>query len=89
MNIEQSVEILRQLVTTSLLVISPILLVSLVVGLAVSLVQSVTSIQEQTLSFVPKLLAIALVIVIAAPWMLRQLMQFTILFITRIPQMVR
>jgi flagellar biosynthetic protein FliQ len=89
MNIEQAVEILRQLVTTSLLVMSPILLVSLVVGLAVSLVQSVTSIQEQTLSFVPKLLAIALVLVIAAPWILRQLMQFTIMFILRIPQMVR
>ncbi len=89
MNIEQAVEILRQLVTTSLLVVSPILLVSLVVGLAVSLVQSVTSIQEQTLSFVPKLLAIALVVVVAAPWILRQLMQFTIMFISRIPQMVR
>ena len=89
MNIEQAVEILRQLVTTSLLVISPILLVSLLVGLAVSLVQSVTSIHEQTLSFVPKLLAIALVLVVAAPWILRQLMQFTIMFILRIPQMVR
>ena len=83
MNIEQAVEILRQLVTTSLLVISPILLVSMVVGLVVSLVQSVTSIQEQTLSFVPKLLAIALVLVVAAPWILRQLMQFTIMFILR------
>ena len=89
MNIEQAVEILRQLVTTSLLVISPILLVSMVVGLVVSLVQSVTSIQEQTLSFVPKLLAIALVLVVAAPWILRQLMQFAIMFILRIPQMVR
>ena len=89
MNIEQSVEILRQLVATSLLVISPILLVSLVVGLIVSLLQSVTSIQEQTLSFVPKLVAIALVLVIAAPWMLRQLMQFTVTYISRLPEMVR
>ena len=89
MNIEQSVEILRQLVATSLLVISPILLVSLVVGLIVSLFQSVTSIQEQTLSFVPKLIAIALALVIAAPWMLRQLMQFTVTYISRLPEMVR
>lgn len=89
MNIEQAVEILRQLVTTALMVVSPILLVSLIVGLAVSMLQSVTSIQEQTLSFVPKLLAIALVLVIAAPWILRQLMQFTIMYILRIPQMVR
>ncbi|MEI8108431.1 MAG: flagellar biosynthesis protein FliQ [Verrucomicrobiota bacterium] len=89
MNIEQSVEVLRQLVTTSLLVVSPILLASLVVGLAVSLLQAVTSIQEQTLSFVPKLLAISIVLITAAPWMLRQLMQFTITYFSRIPDMVQ
>ena len=89
MNMEQSIEILRQLVGTSLLVVSPILIGSLVVGLVVSLLQSVTSIQEQTLSFVPKLVAISLVLVLGAPWILRQLMQFTITYITRLPEMVR
>ena len=89
MNMEQSIEILRQLVGTSLLVVSPILIGSLIVGLVVSLLQSVTSIQEQTLSFVPKLVAISLVIVLGAPWILRQLMQFTITYITRLPEMVR
>ena len=89
MNMEQSIEVLRQLISTSLLVVSPILLGSLLVGLIVSLLQSVTSIQEQTLSFVPKLLAVALVIVVGAPWILRQLMQFTITYISRIPDMVR
>ncbi len=89
MNMEQSIEVLRQLISTSLLVVSPILLGSLLVGLVVSLIQSVTSIQEQTLSFVPKLLAVSLVIVLGAPWMLRQLMQFTITYITRLPDMVR
>lgn len=89
MNMEQSIEVLRQLISTSLMVVSPILLGSLVVGLLVSLLQSVTSIQEQTLSFVPKLLAVSLVIVVGAPWILRQLMQFTITFLSRIPDMVR
>ena len=89
MNMEQSIEILRQLVGTSLLVVSPILIGSLVVGLVVSLLQSVTSIQEQTLSFVPKLLAISLVLVLGAPWILRQLMQFTVTYISRLPEMVR
>jgi flagellar biosynthetic protein FliQ len=89
MNMEQSLEVLRVLITTSLLVVSPILLVSLVVGVAVSLLQSVTSIQEQTLSFVPKLIAIALAIVVGAPWMLRTLMQLTTSFLTRLPEMVR
>ncbi len=89
MNMEQAIEVLRQLVTTSLLVVSPILLGSLIVGLVVSLLQSVTSIQEQTLSFVPKLLAVSLVIVLGAPWILRQLMQFTITYFSRLPDMVR
>ena len=89
MNMEQSIEILRQLVGTSLLVVSPILIGSLVVGLVVSLMQAVTSIQEQTLSFVPKLVVVSLVIVLGAPWILRQLMQFTITYITRLPEMVR
>lgn len=89
MNVEQAIDVLRQLVTTSLLVVSPILLGALVIGLAVSLVQAVTSIQEQTLSFVPKLIGIALIVVAGAPWMLRQMMQFTTSFILRIPEMVR
>ncbi|MGB8170744.1 MAG: flagellar biosynthetic protein FliQ [Chthoniobacteraceae bacterium] len=86
---EQSLEVLRVLITTSLLVVSPILLVSLVVGVTVSLLQSVTSIQEATLSFVPKLIAIALAIVLCAPWILRTLMQLTTSFLTRLPEMVR
>lgn len=89
MNMEQSLEVVRVLITTSLLVVSPILLVSLVVGVAVSLLQSVTSIQEATLSFVPKLIAIALVMVLVAPWMLRTLMQLTTSFLSRLPEMVR
>ena len=89
MNMEQSIEVLRQLISTSLMVVSPILIGSLLVGLIVSLLQSVTSIQEQTLSFVPKLLAVSLVIVLGAPWILRQLMQFTITYISRLPDMVR
>ena len=89
MNVEEAIEILRGLVTTSLLVISPILLVSIVVGLLVSLFQSVTSIQEQTLSFVPKLIAIAAALVIGAPWMLRSLMQFTISYFSRMSELVR
>ncbi len=89
MNMEQSLEVLRVLITTSLLVVSPILLVSLVVGVIVSLLQSVTSIQEQTLTFVPKLIAISLALVLVAPWMLRTLMQLTTSFLTRLPEMVR
>ncbi|MEQ1853033.1 MAG: flagellar biosynthetic protein FliQ [Chthoniobacteraceae bacterium] len=89
MNIEQAVEILRGLITILLLIISPILLVVVVVGLLVSLIQSATSIQEQTLSFVPKLLAVALVLVLTAPWILRNLMQYTSSHIARMAEVAR
>ena len=89
MNIEQAIEILRGLITTVLVVIAPILIVAVVVGLIVSLIQSATSIQEQTLSFVPKLIAVALVLVLAAPWMLRNLMQFTTSHLTRMAEVAR
>jgi flagellar biosynthesis protein FliQ len=89
MNIEQAIDILHALVAQALLVVAPILLAAVVIGVVVSLLQSVTSVQEQTLTFVPKLVGIGLVLVFAAPWMLRNLMQFTITFITRIPDMVR
>lgn len=89
MNIEQAIGILRSLVGMSLLVIAPILVVAVLVGVAVSLFQSVTSIQEQTLTFVPKVVAVGMVIVLAAPWMLRQLMQFAINYLSHLPDMVR
>lgn len=89
MNIEQAVELLRGLITIVLLIISPILLVVVVVGLVVSLIQSATSIQEQTLSFVPKLIAVALLLVLTAPWILRNLMQFTSRHLTRIAEVAK
>lgn len=89
MNIEQAIEILRSLVTTSLLVIAPILIIAVLVGVAVSLLQSVTSIQEQTLTFVPKVIAIGMVIVFASPWMLRMMMQFATVYLSHLPDMVR
>lgn len=55
----------------------PLLLTALVVGVAVSLVQTVTQIQEMTLSFVPKAIGVALVLIIAGNWMLRELVTFS------------
>jgi flagellar biosynthetic protein FliQ len=80
---------LRSLVTISLLVNTPIIGAAVIVGVVVSLLQAVTSIQEPTLSFAPKLVAIGAVIIVGAPWMIRQLMDFTIFFINKIPEMTR
>jgi len=66
---------------------APILLVTLVVGFGISLLQSVTQIQEVTLSFVPKLAAVATVLLLAGNWMLAQMMEFTTRLYELIPAM--
>jgi flagellar biosynthetic protein FliQ len=67
----------------------PLLLVGLAVGLVVSLFQAVTQIQEQTLSFIPKIVGIGLVIVVLGPWMLNQLVDYTQNLFLSIPGMVQ
>ena len=89
MNIEQSVQVLRELVSVSILVSSPILAVSVSVGIAVSLIQAVTSVQEASLTFIPKLVSLGIVMVVSAPWILRTLMTFTIKYLTQLTETVR
>ena len=66
----------------------PILLVSLIIGFAVSLMQSVTQIQEVTLSFVPKLFGVAVVILVSGHWMLNQTVDFTRQLFEQLPGML-
>ena len=67
---------------------APMLIVSLAIGVAVSLVQAVTSIQEATVTFVPKLVGVAAVMILAGGWMLDQLATFTRTLFTSIPNLV-
>ena len=67
---------------------APIMLVALVIGLGVSVFQAVTQIQEQTLSFIPKIVGMAVVVVIAGPWMLGQMITWTQQLYAGIPSMV-
>jgi flagellar biosynthetic protein FliQ len=69
--------IIKDAIQTGLLVAAPILLISIIVGLIISIFQATTQIQEQTLTFVPKLVAVALVGLITGSWMLHQLVNFT------------
>jgi len=62
---------------TILLVAGPILLLALAVGLLVSIFQATTQIQEQTLAFIPKIIAVLIGVVVFGPWMLTKLMEFT------------
>jgi flagellar biosynthetic protein FliQ len=82
------VNLATQAMTLALEVAGPLLLCGLVVGLAVSLFQAVTSIQEQTLSFIPKIIALALLIVVLGPWMLDQLVNYATNLYTSIPSLV-
>ena len=66
----------------------PILVVALVVGLAVSIFQAVTQIHEMTLTFIPKMLAVAAVLTVLLPWTLRRLMDFTINLYSSIPTII-
>lgn len=71
------------------MVAAPFLLTALIVGLAVSLFQTITSIQEQTLTFVPKALAVVALLYMVLPLLIRTLMDFTIGMISQIPKMVQ
>jgi flagellar biosynthesis protein FliQ len=82
------VSIVVQAMEVGLKVALPILLVGLVIGLLVSIFQAVTQIQEQTLSFIPKILGLVAVIVIGGPWMLGTLLSWTEQLWTSIPSVV-
>ncbi|ADQ05375.1 flagellar biosynthetic protein FliQ [Caldicellulosiruptor owensensis OL] len=77
MNTELVLEIARQAILTAFYVAGPILLVSMVVGIVISILQAATQINEQTLTFVPKLIAIALSLLIFGQWMLAKVVEFT------------
>ncbi|CEK39014.1 flagellar biosynthesis protein FliQ [Paraclostridium sordellii] len=77
MNESVVVSVVKETLYTAILVGGPILILSLIVGLLVSIFQATTQIQEQTLSFIPKLIAVALVLVVGGAWMLNELIQFT------------
>ncbi|GAB5440163.1 MAG: flagellar biosynthesis protein FliQ [Fuerstiella sp.] len=77
------VEIGRDLLITTMWLAGPPVLVSLMVGLAVSILQTITSVQEQTLSFAPRIVAVGLVVVFALPWMLTLTSSFTLRMIEK------
>ncbi len=77
MNESIVVSIVKETLYTAMLVGGPILILSLLVGLLVSIFQATTQIQEQTLSFIPKLIVIALTLVVSGSWMLNEVVQFT------------
>lgn len=68
---------------------APILLISLVIGFVISLLQAVTQVQEMTLTFVPKVIVVAVVLLVAGNWMLSESVTFTKQLFDQLPQMLR
>jgi len=85
---ETVIDLAQQALYVTMLLMLVLLVPALVVGLAVSIFQAATQINEMTLSFIPKLIVTMMVIVLAGPWMLRTLVSYTQRLIEDIPQML-
>ena len=88
MNQDVVINLVMEAMSLAFKIAMPLLLAGLVVGLIVSVFQAVTQIQEQTLSFIPKIIAIAAVLVILGPWMLGQVLSYTNNLWESIPRLV-
>lgn len=88
MEVVDASEIGRDLLVMSLLLIAPVVIVSLVVGLVVSIGQTVTSVQEQTLTFAPRIVAVVGIIIFLTPWYISTLRQFTFEIFEKMQQMI-
>jgi flagellar biosynthesis protein FliQ len=82
------ISLATEAIMLALKVAGPMLIVGLVIGLAVSVFQAVTQIQEMTLTFIPKVIGLVLVVVVAGPWMLSQLLLYTTELYAGIPELV-
>lgn len=82
------VDLARKALTMTLMLSAPMLLVALVIGLAVGIMQSVTQIQEQTLTYVPKLVGISVVFLLALPWMMQLTVKYTVELFRSLPTLI-
>ena len=85
---EVAVDLIREALSLTALVVAAIIIPSLLVGLLVAMFQAATQINEQTLSFLPRLLVILLTLIVAGPWLVRELMEYTETLIMNIPMLI-
>ena len=88
MDTQTVVAIGREALTVTLMVAGPMLMVGLIIGLVISIFQAVTQINEMTLTFVPKILAVALALLVFLPWMINTLVDFATHMFSMIPGLV-
>ncbi|OXS78562.1 flagellar biosynthesis protein FliQ [Domibacillus enclensis] len=88
MNTEMVISLAEKGVYTTIIVCAPLLLLALGIGLAVSIFQATTQIQEQTLAFVPKIVAVLVGMIFFGPWMLERLISYTLDIFTNLTRFV-
>lgn len=89
MNPEYAVALLKSMMFQAITLATPCLVTAMIIGIGISMFQAVTTIHEQTLTFVPKALGVLAVLIVILPWMLRTLIEFTIAMIQKMPDMVQ
>lgn len=85
MDTQLIVELARNSIYTTLLVSSPMLILALIIGLSISLLQAITQIQEMTLTFIPKIVGVAIALIIFLPWMITTIVGFATQLFSIIP----
>lgn len=89
MDVGYVIDLAREVIWTLVKISAPLLLISLVIGLIISIFQTITSIQEQTLTFVPKFLSIMLVIILCGAWMLEEVSGLLVSLMEQVPNLIK
>ena len=89
MTVEYVLALGREAITLTLMISAPMLILGLLVGVTISILQAVTQIQEMTLTFVPKIIAVAVALLVFLPWIIARLVSFTAQLYGNIPNLVR
>ncbi len=88
MNVDQAVELARAAVMLTLVIGAPVMVMAVIVGLIISILQAVTQLQDQTLSFVPKIVAMLLTTLYVLPWVMNQMIEYSTNLIHNIPSLL-
>lgn len=89
MTVGHVIDVFREVIWTIVKTSAPMLLVSLIIGLVVSVLQTITSIQEQTLTFVPKFLAIMLILMLCGSWMMNGITELFTNIMIQVPDLIK
>ena len=88
MDAQEAINLTQQAMLTALLIGSPILIAGMVMGLLIGLAQALTQVQDQTVAFVPKIVAMVAVLIVCLPWLVQKMVEYSEYLITNIPKTI-